>query len=202
MKKTILILLLSLALLISWGGLSSAERKTNEELVLFDFEKDEQGWEIPDWALEKEDHVAKQVALSSQQASHGKSSLEVIADFPGGLWTAADIEIMEYFDWTPYKTISVDVGLPKTAPVGLRAKIVLTVGESWKWTEMSRSVRLKPGECTTISADLMPGSRDWRRTHPTDEFRADVRKMVVRIESNMKPVYKGSVYIDNVRLAK
>ncbi len=108
--------------------------------------------------------------------------------------------MQEYFDWTPYNIISADVFLPEDAPFGLRANFILTVGEDWKWTEMTRSSKLIPGEWITITASIIPGSTDWRRTQVTDEFRANVRKLGIRLESNMRPAYSGPVYIDNVRL--
>ena len=39
-----------------------------EEKVLFSFEKDTQGWEIPEWALELQDHVAKSIEASKDFA--------------------------------------------------------------------------------------------------------------------------------------
>jgi len=167
--------------------------------VLFGFETGTQGWEIPEWALEQEDMVGREIAISKDFASEGKGSLAISTDFPGGKWNGAVAEVVEYFDWTPYGKISVDVYLPKEAPVGLRGKIVLTVGEDWKWTEMARSIMLTPGQTTTISANLKPGSEDWRRTVVTEDFRKDVRKLTIRVESN-KPAYKGKIYLDNVRL--
>ena len=171
-----------------------------EPKVLFGFEKNSPFWEIPDWCFEKEDYVGKNIAFSTKFAREGKSSLELLTDFPGGKWTAAYLEVQEYFDWTPYQSISADVFLPENAPFGLKTKFILTVGEDWTWTEMSRSVKLIPGEWTTIIASVSPGSTDWRRTEVDDEFRTDVRKLGIRIESNMRPVYSGPVYIDNVRL--
>ena len=173
-----------------------------EEKVLFGFEKDAQGFEVPEWAMEQEDYVAKTVEVSKDVADEGKQSLKLNCAFPGKVWTAALAEDFEYFDWTPYKAISVDVYIPKTAPIGLKAKIILTVGESWKFTEMARSVQLVPGEWVTISAGLIPGSEDWKKTVVDDNFRKDVRKLAIRIESNKKPEYTGPIYIDNVKLMK
>ena len=171
-----------------------------EEKVLFSFEKDPQGWEIPEWALEQQDHVAKSVEISKDVAKAGQNSLKVMANFPGKAWTAALVENFEYFDWTPYKEIDCDIYLPKEAPTGLKAKIIVTVGENWKFTEMSRSVPLTPGQWVTISANLLPGSEDWKKTVVDDEFRKDVRKIVIRVESNKQPVYNGPIYIDNIRV--
>lgn len=173
-----------------------------QETVLFGFESGLQGWEIPDWAFEKPDHVQKNIVASTDVASEGKQSLKVSAEFPGGRWTGAIVEIMQYFDWTEFSKVSCDVYIPKDAPLGLTGKIILTVGDSWKWVEMSRSFPLKPGEWVTISADLKPGSIDWRRVQVDDAFRADVRKIDVRVESNNKPAYTGPFYVDNIKVIK
>jgi len=171
-----------------------------QEKVLFGFEENIPCWEIPDWCLEKTDYVGESIAISNKFAKEGKSSLELMVNFPGAKWTATYVEIQQYFDWTLYKTILADVFLPKDAPFGLQARIILTVGEDWAWTEMARLVKLMPGEWTTITASIVLGSTDWRRTEVTDKFRADVRKLGIRIESNMRPVYSGPVYIDNIRV--
>ncbi|HTY45942.1 MAG TPA: hypothetical protein VMD52_08140 [Patescibacteria group bacterium] len=194
MSKLLLVMVLGALLLVTGSRASAAET------VLFGFEKDVSGWEIPDWAMEKEDYVAKKIAVDSTYADEGKSSLKMDVKFPGGKWTAAYVEIQQYFDWSAYSAVSVDVYLPPTAPTGLKSKLILTVGESWLWVEMARSTPLEPGKWTTVTANLLSGSTDFRAT--VDEaFRKDVRKLGVRIESNMKPAYEGQVFIDNLRLA-
>jgi hypothetical protein len=193
--KALMIFAVSLAVM-----LAMAPSAMSAEKVLFGFEKDTQGWEVPEWALEQEDYVAKTVDVSDDVANEGRKSLRVIAVFPGKVWSAALVEDFEYFDWTPYKTIHCDVYLPANAPEGLRAKLVLTVGEGWKFTEMARAIPLVPGKWVTISANLRPGSEDWKKTVVDDNFRKDVRKVAIRIESNKKPAYEGPIYIDNVKL--
>ncbi len=175
--------------------------RAKKKMVLYDFEGDIQGWEIPDWVVEKPDHVATSIGLSKDYKSEGSTSLKVVADFPGRVWTAALVEVLEYFDWTPYERISCDVYIPEDAPEGLRAKLILTVADNWKFTEMSRSIFLMPGKWTTIRANLMPDSDDWKRTVVDDAFREDVRKVVVRIESNKGPRYSGAIYIDNIKVS-
>ncbi len=167
-----------------------------KEKVIYGFEKDLEGWEIPEWALEKKDHVGMAVERSEEFAKEGKASLKVDAEFPGKVWAGAVVEVVEAFDWNPYSTITCDVYLPEDAPIGLRGKIILTVGEEWKFTEMSRSIRLEPGKWTTLKASLLPGSRSWKRTVVDEDFRRDVRKVHVRIESN-RMAYTGPIYIDN-----
>ncbi len=171
-----------------------------EEEVIFGFEDGIPTWEIPDWCLEKEDYVGESITTSTEFASEGEASLELMVSFPGAIWTGAYVEVQKSSDWTPYESISADVFLPEDAPFGLKGKIILTVSEDWTWTEMSYSIKLVPGEWTTITASIIPGGSDWRRIKVTDEFRADVRKLGIRFESNMRPVYTGPIYIDNVRL--
>lgn len=168
--------------------------------VLFGFEANSPIWEIPDWCFEKRDYVGETVACSARFSREKASSLELMANFPGARWTSAYIEVQEYFDWMAYQALSAELFLPADAPMGLTARFILTVGEDWKWTEMSRATKLVPGEWNTITASIVPGSTDWRRTQVTDEFRADVRKLGIRIESNMRPAYDGPIYIDYVRL--
>lgn len=197
MKRLFLVVAVFVVTLFIASGSAFAKDK-----VLFSFETgDTEGWEIPDWAYEQDDYVGEDLMASKDVAKEGASSLKLVANFPGGKWNGAVAEIMEYYDWTPYGTISCDIYLPEDAPLGLKAKVVLTVGDDWKWTEMSRSYKLKPGEWVNISANLLPGSTDWRRTKPTDEFRADVRKVAVRVSSS-KPAYNGPIYIDNVVLGE
>ncbi len=173
-----------------------------KEQVIFSFEKDPQGWELPDWAFDKKDHVGRQVSVSEFQASDGKYALELYSEFTAvPTWQGSYIErVMDVTDWTPFSYLSVDIFLPKNAPRGLRAKIILTVGPEWKWTEMSRTIPLAPGEWTVIKVDLTQNSMSWRR-FIDDSFRSDVKKLGVRIESNGKIAYKGPAYIDNVKLS-
>lgn len=171
--------------------------------VLFGFEDDLQGWEIPDWVQQKEDYVGKNISLSKDYASQGEYSLKLDVNFPGGgIWTAALVEIMQYFDWSKYSAISVDIYIPTGATDRLKGKIILTVGEDWSWIEMSRTIRLEPGKWTTIEANFLAGSKDWRQYNPTDQLRADVRKIAIRVDSDKYPVYSGPIYIDNIRLIK
>jgi hypothetical protein len=173
-----------------------------EEIVIFGFEGSLEGWAIPDWAKSSADYVGQECLVSKEKAGEGESALEVRADFPGERWTGAYVEReVEVTDWSPFGVLLVDVYLPPEAPEGLRGRLILTVGEEWTWTEMNRSIPLAPGAWTTISANLKPGSMDWK-FFPDDKFRSSVRKAGVRIESDKAPVYRGSVFLDNIRLAE
>ena len=172
------------------------------ELILYNFERDPQGWEIPDWAYTKKEYVVKQIGVSEFQASEGKYALQIDTDFDGAPnWAGAYIErVIDVTDWSPFKYLSVDIYLPKDAPRGLRARVILTVGEDWKWTETNKATLLTPGEWTIIKVDLTPQSMNWRR-FIDDEFSSDIRKLGIRVESNGKIAFRGPVYVDNVKLS-
>jgi hypothetical protein len=173
-----------------------------EEKEYFDFETDLAGWEIPAWAASKNDYVAREITISGDKASSGASSMKIKVDFPVEIWSAGLVEIQQYLDLSHYRVLSVDLFLPEDAPVGLKSRFVLTVGDNWKFVEMNRSVPLIPGEWITLSASVEPGSYDWKRVVPDDQFSKDIRKIAVRVESNRQPVYSGDVYIDNLRVGK
>ena len=172
------------------------------EIVAYGFETGLEGWMIPDWAKNSPDYVATAIQPSSEHAEEGAASLKFDVAFPGGRWTGAYVErLAEVTDWTSFSRLSVSVYLPAEAPTGLKGRCILSVGESWQWTEMSHATSLIPGQWTTISANLKPGSMDWK-FFPDDAFRKDIRKIGIRIESDKAPVYNGPVFVDNVRLLK
>lgn len=173
-----------------------------EEKTLFSFETGDEGFEIPLWAEEKVDNAGKGMSISKSFASEGKQSLCVSCDFPGKIWSAAFVELEQYLDFSPYRQIACDIYLPKDAPLGLKAKIILTIGDDWTWTEMVNSVPLNPGEWVSVKASLEDDTMAWKRAEVDNEFRADVRKVVIRVESNKRPVYNGPIYIDNIRVGK
>ncbi|MFH1552452.1 MAG: hypothetical protein ABID83_02280, partial [Candidatus Omnitrophota bacterium] len=147
-----------------------------KEKTIYDFEMaDLDGWEIPIWALPKPEYVAKEAVISDEAKSSGNTSMKVTADFPGATWTAALVEIQQFLVLSSYRVIRADVYLPKDAPIGLKVKLIFTVGNNWKFVEMSRSVPLIPGEWVTITANIEPGSYDWKRIVPDETFAGDVR---------------------------
>ncbi|MBF0252578.1 MAG: hypothetical protein HQL29_02065 [Candidatus Omnitrophica bacterium] len=192
MKKVFLFSLMIMALMFSTQSFADE--------VLYGFENGIEGWDVPDWAYEKPDHVQREISASDAYSNEGTHSLEIITEFPGGSWAGAIVEIMQYFDWSDYSQIAYDIYIPEDAPTGLKTKMILTVGNQWKWVEMSRDFDVEPGKWVTVSADLLPGSIDWRKTQVDDAFRQDVRKIDIRVVSNGKPAYSGPIYVDNVRV--
>ncbi len=180
------------------------EKTLTDEKVLFDFEKGPEGWRIPDWAFGKADNAAVGVVWTPEHSSRGRNGLKLVTDFPPKKWNGAYVEIERepgaFMDFNGFDLLEVDVFLPENAPMKLKAQFILTVGEDWTWTEMRQEVELTPGEWTKLKADVRNTSLSWKAPM-TDEIRADVRKLGVRIQSNSTP-YLGPVYFDNVRLAK
>ena len=197
MSKTLTCLLAAAGLLAG-----TAAPAQSAEILLYGFEGTLDGWRIPEWARSASDHVAEEAMISRGYAREGQYALEVLTEFADGRWTCAYVEHdMEVTDWTPFGRLSIDVFLPAEAPVGLKGRIILTVGGRWLWTEMAQPVPLAPGAWTTLTVNLKPGSMDWP-FDLDDAFRADVRKVGVRIEAENGPAYRGSVFIDQVRLAE
>lgn len=182
------------------GGDSPSSDRLAGGRTLHDFENTDDGWSIPAWASAKPDHVASDARPVKGISSSGEYSLEVLSDFPGERWTASLVDIQQYLDLSDHSMISADIFLPREAPPGLRAKLIFTVGENWRFVEMARSLALTPGQWTTITADLSDGSGDWKRTEVNRLFRKDVRKIALRVESNRKPRYAGPYYLDNVTI--
>ncbi|MFC1577008.1 hypothetical protein ACFL3N_01575, partial [Candidatus Omnitrophota bacterium] len=170
------------------------------DLVIYDFESPSMDWDVPQWAEDLDDHVVGSIERSEDFARNGKYSLKVNADFPGKMWTAAVIEVERYYDWGQFARINCYIYLPEDAPKGLKGKMILTVGDEWRFVEMKRSAYLMPGKWNLVSAELLPGSEDWKINKVDDNFRRDVRKFDIRVESNKSPVYAGPVYIDDVML--
>ena len=173
------------------------------EISIFGFEGSLEGWQIPDWASSSADYVGQALDVSDRQASEGRFSMTLQADFPGDRWTGVYVEReVEVTDWTPFGQLSLDLYLPAEAPQGLLGRVILTIGDEWVWTEMNRGLPLAPGRWTTIAVNLKPGSLDWKFV-PDDTFRRRVRKLGVRIESGQQgPAYRGPIYVDRIRLSE
>lgn len=177
-------------------------RAQENGLVIFDFENGMEDWVIPEWALSSPDNVSKSLTPSLDFVSHGKGSLQVLVDFPGGKWAGGYLERMMYVtDWTPFGAIAADIYVPYNAPNELKARFILTVGDKWEWTETNRALELHPDQWTTITAHLKEGSLDWK-FFPDETFRKDIRKVGIRVEADEGAVYSGPIYIDNIRLIK
>lgn len=87
-KVLIVMLILAVFWMISSRGAEAADDK-----ILYDFEQTVENWKIPDWAYYQDDHRAVELAPSEKKFSNGKSSLEVMCDFPGTKWAAALVEL-------------------------------------------------------------------------------------------------------------
>jgi hypothetical protein len=170
------------------------------EFTIEDFEgPNADSWCIPEWSHFKEPQVSKQIGLTKEFASKGLQSLRMRVEFPGEKWTAGYVEMEEYLDLSNWSRIAVDIYLPKDAPEGLKGNFCCTYGDSWTWAEQIRNVPLVPGEWTTVEVNIADGCTDWKKVIVDNAFRADIRKLDIRIISDKKPAHSGNVYIDNVR---
>lgn len=145
-------------------------------------------------------------------------------EFPGNIWRAGIMECEECVtSLDGYDAISCDFYIPDNAPSGISARLILSIEEDseWKWVETAASVDLIPGKWVTLKAGIIPGSKDWilplgsvpegqspndpkvsgaERFNVTENFRKNIRKIAVRMESDKTP-YNGPVYIDNIKVA-
>ncbi len=204
--RIIFFLMISMGLLTCHIQMGEAARKKKKERIqilrLFDFETDVDGWRIPDWALPKEDNAALDIKRSKKKASSGRNALEFACKFSNKIWTGAYMEIErkegEYFDFTGKNHLMADIFISKNAPPKLQGEFILTVGEEWEWVEMRKSIKLIPGRWNTVRVDITPDSIDWK-VRFTEEIQSDVRKIGLRVSSDSVG-YKGSIYVDNIRL--
>jgi len=190
---------------------SSAGVAQESERIEYGFEDGAQGWRIPDWAFYQKDHVATDIGITTENASQGESSLEVMCDFPGKTWACALVEVEAQLDLSGYNTISADIYLPKKAPRDLiQARIILTVGDGWLFTEMRTPVLLERGKWTTVKVDIekedVEGISQWKGRKEKRLFLHihNVKKVAIRIEydaappTRVGPEYNGPIYIDNI----
>ena len=181
------------------------------EKIQFDFEKDEQTWFIPEWAVSQADCVGTMVTHSDEKSKGGEHSLEVQCEFPGNIWCQAVVEYEGDIDLIGYNTISADIYLPKESNSGLlEARFFITAGDEWKFIESRHTMMLNYGKWTRVTASFTPeseeGTPNWRlhkRYGVLADYLGKVRRIGIRIEYNANPwqsglPYKGSVYIDNV----
>ena len=172
------------------------------ELELFGFEDGLQEWTIPAWEETAPDYAGRRLDISREMMSHGAAALQLFVDFTGERWTGAYVEREMYItDWHPFCILAVDVYLPPEAPEGLQARIILTRGAQWQWTEQNHTVPLAPGEWTTVRVNLASDSLDWT-FFLDDTFRRDIRKIGLRIEAERGTVYRGPVLLDDIRLIR
>lgn len=169
-------------------------------LTFYDFEEDNQNWEIPDWEFKKTLHPAMSLKRTGKMASKGHSSLELSLVFKKDNCSAAYIETERYVNLEHNDVIRIDLYVPPDAPKRLRAKFVLTTGENWQFMEMARGKRLIPGTWTTLTANISEKSIDWQSAHIDKHFKTDIRKIALKIES-FHLAYSGPIYVDNIRVA-
>jgi len=176
-----------------------------QDKMIYNCERYIQNWDIPDWSGAKDDYVSPILSIDKNFLKDGDPGLKLTVAFDGEKWSAGMIETIGRFDLTLYKAITCRIYLPRSAPKGINARITITVGDDYTWMEMKRPVALSPGRYTKVKAGLRYGNNKWKTTtgvvRMTDWMKEDVRKVGIRVESNIVE-YKGPVYITDIHLAK
>ncbi|MDD5438984.1 MAG: hypothetical protein PHS37_02225 [Candidatus Omnitrophica bacterium] len=181
--------------------------------LTFDFEKNTDGWDIPDWAMDQKDCVGRVVTATQDVSNTGKGALKIETDYPGNQWASVIVEYEKDLDLRGYKAISADVYIPKECKTELmQARIVVTAGSDYFWIEAKTPVRLVPGKWATVTAPLNVSENGelnyWRCKDLSTCILAhldQVKKVAIRIEYNASPKnagapYKGPVYVDNIKI--
>ena len=209
--KRLLITIILISIVIPSGSFLSFSA---EDAIIFDFEDDTKGWDIPDWAYNHRDYKSKEVHISDKKALEGEKSLEVVCDFPGNVWAAVLIERERDMDLSKYETISADIFLPRKAPRGFyKARFILTVGVGWHFIEMRHPVDLIPGKWNNVTVKLEKEEvleSAWKGRGEKRLFKHidKIKKIALRIEYDAAPPhrvgsrYKGPIYIDNIIIEK
>ncbi|MFH1665099.1 MAG: hypothetical protein ABIA77_03020 [Candidatus Omnitrophota bacterium] len=173
--------------------------------TVYNCEQDVQNWEIPDWSVWEDDYVFPVLAIDKNFSNRAELGLKLTVSFPAEEWRAGIVETEGFFDLTLYRKLVCDIYLPRSAPKGIWARIIIVSGNEYLWIEMVDPVFLTPGRRTTVSGNLKYGNRAWRysgeATMMTDELKSDIRKIAIRVESD-GAAYKGPVYIDRIKLVK
>ncbi|MFH1837823.1 MAG: hypothetical protein ABH862_06915 [Candidatus Omnitrophota bacterium] len=193
-----------------------------EDVVLYDFETDQGGWDFPDWAFSEADYVCKSITLSDKLFSSGKKSLALEVDFTGNGFCSAIVETQAKMDLEKYNSLSCDIIMRGKAKKGVKARFIIFTGEEMTWTEMNETVSIGKDKWKTLTADITEGSL-WKRLKYfertgadgkkimggyryikvplTKDMKKDIRALAIRIESESIR-YKGTVYLDNIHVAE
>jgi len=183
----------------------ACSRSYSQERMIYNCEQYINGWDIPEWPVSEEDYVSPILAVDENFLEDSFSGLKLTVAFDGDEWSAGMIETTGVFDLTLYKAISCRIYLPESAPRGIMARFIITVGDDYTWMELKRPIALTPGRHTRVKAGLRHGNNGWKTTYGgvriADWMKEDVRKIGIRIESNIVE-YEGPVYINDIRLVK
>jgi hypothetical protein len=174
-------------------------------VLLYGFEQDIEGWNLPDWpdANKNDKGQVVQPICSDEESSEGHRSLKMTFHIAPARASQGFVGVHPLSDWTMLRRVRMDVYLPPNAPAGLTAHFYM-MQDGWHWRESTPRIALKPGQWTTLETPLVGSgvAAEWGCSEK--EFRAglpDVLDFGIRIgnEEPNRVGYSGPVYIDNVR---
>lgn len=180
-----------------------------EAVTLYTFNRDTEGWQMPDWPNGNRDpngvlYKPKQVGYPTATDENNKSALYVPVNLVSGKPSQAFVGTAPGTDWSLIDAISVDVYLPKDAPQGLDATLYF-MGNGWQWMLQKKDYILRPGEWTRIEAPLAGFQTDdaWDKTE--QEIKAALTNVIefgVRISNGKdgSSAYLGPVYLTRFRV--
>ncbi|MEI6500901.1 MAG: DUF5060 domain-containing protein, partial [Armatimonadota bacterium] len=157
-----------------------------------------------DWGPCSLDKGSQSVALSTDRASSGKSSLAITGSLPAGF----GVSYSPWDDWTGYETLSFDLYVPKGVPQEFDVWVYLKDKQYyWYQTAPFRSATgkplatFKPGTWLKVKLDVSPTSTIWKPGGHRKAWERTLyypREFGVRFFSRSK--WSGTVNLDNVQL--
>ncbi|MEZ0536284.1 glycosyl hydrolase [Caldicellulosiruptoraceae bacterium PP1] len=192
----------------------TATEKNNAEALLFgnkdiiyDFEKDTMGWSKA-WGGAFDSEKIVPVEYSNDlKTKNNVGSLKVYTNYSGGDWEEANISVTfkkdgSKFDLSKYKKIEYDVYLPD--PNNWSKDGILKIGSALnnKWADIGDFVDYVVPE---IKDKKTINGVEYAVIHRVDQFkdgvdRANSTNLVIRFGS-WKLIYKGPIYIDNIKVS-
>jgi hypothetical protein len=182
---------LALALILAAPALAADDR------LVDGFEDDAAAtrWSLAAWADAglDESGAVMAVAPTASGATEGEAALAVPLRFAGQGYAQAFVSRETSEDLGAAAAVAIDVTVPPDAPA-LGAKIILTLGPGYAWTEPNTAQPLAPGATTTVRLDLA-GAVD----PPVDPaLFADVRGIGLKVDAS-GATWRGAISIDNLR---
>lgn len=157
-----------------------------------------------DWTTCALDKGSQKVALSTDRAAGGKSSLAITGTLPGGF----GVSYVPWDDWTGYETLSFDLYVPKGTPKEFDVWVYLKDKQYyWYQTAPFRAANgkvlssFKPGTWMKVKLDVSPTATIWKPGGHRKAWERTLyypREFGVRFFSRSK--WSGTVYLDNVQL--
>lgn len=167
-----------------------------QDALRFDFETGAGQWEVIDYTGSSRPPELQQI---KDTAGNPTTAAKLDAVFPG----ETGICLPKPMNWTGYERLSVDVFLPQEAPNDCQL-IAYVRDADLNWYQAIRLSPLPPGMWSTVTFDASDTSERWAfkgHFRPWDGYvKQEIQELGLKLIS--KKTYKGTAFLDNVRLTR